>query len=155
MKHLCNFNCHSCGESCDSANNVGLDSTLHYTSPSYTSPHSAELHCTTVEPPNPALYRLIWTKVGSASKTGSQGSSLLNFCCRRTEQPAGDLSLNSPACITLHYSASPDSVSSVCSANREGNFMSNIPKTVDGVVLDSRWANPYLARLAFLSHFIP
>lgn len=67
----------------------------------------------------------------------------------------GNLSLNSPACITLHYSASPDSVSSVCSANREGNFMSNIPKTVDGVVLDSRWATPYLARLGFLSHFIP
>jgi len=29
-------------------------------------------------------------------------------------------------------------VSQVCSENKDGNFMSNIPKTVDGVVLDSR-----------------
>lgn len=29
-------------------------------------------------------------------------------------------------------------VSSVCSASRDGNFMQNIPKTVDGVVLESR-----------------
>ena len=41
---------------------------------------------------------------------------------------------------SLGHSVPPDSVSSVCSAQREGNFMSNIPKTVDGVVLDSRWA---------------
>ena len=33
-------------------------------------------------------------------------------------------------------------MSEVCSANREGNFMQNIPKTVDGVVLDSRYLNP-------------
>ena len=34
--------------------------------------------------------------------------------------------------------SSPDAVSSLCSQNRDGNFMSNIPKTVDGVVLESR-----------------
>ena len=33
-------------------------------------------------------------------------------------------------------------MSEVCSANREGNFMQNIPKTVDGVVLDSRYLDP-------------
>ena len=31
-----------------------------------------------------------------------------------------------------------DAVSQVCSESKDGNFMSNIPKTVDGVVLDSR-----------------
>ena len=30
------------------------------------------------------------------------------------------------------------SVRQICSENKEGNFMSNIPRTVDGVVLESR-----------------